>query len=743
MDFSLDFFTAQLNQLTEWSALLDVFLVTIIIFIGLKLIQGTRAMQMLRGFIIIAVIIYIALASVSVELPALTWLVQTISPVLFFAIPVIFQPELRRALEQLGNASGRYRHFFQRKQPNLALDSVVTASKRLSDRRHGALIVFEQETGLQEYVDTGVAISGEPSSDLLLTIFNKNTELHDGAVIIRNGKLAAAACVLPLSAANVSDRQIGLRHRAALGMSEVSDAVSLVISEETGRFAITHNGKLIKENRNDPQGREMPEQLKQLLEALLQQRKQKRPQRGQDTGITQTTVGGITERITSYLDFLRRFTAAFFSNLVTLMFSFVLAIIVWSAANQANDPISTRTLDLPIEIEGLLTADGEVDLNEDTVRITLQGPESVTNQLAARDFNAFIDQSALPFGQSDVEVQVRPVEEELNIKILAREPQTITVDAIQVVSVEVPVSVSIIGDVALGYEREEPVVDPEFILVTGPENEVNRLKEARINLFLESPREDYVVVRRPSWINRDDQSIALGSLETSASQVTISVEVNQTEGVKVIPVVASWTGTPPNGYRLLAINVEPQTALVSGSPTLLEQTQSIETETIDISGATESFEQRIPLNLPAGIVLDDVQPVVVSVEIEPIVTSDVIRKGVEIRALGEGLTVTVQTEEVTVFLFGPLPVLDSLTVDDVSVTLDLLDLPPGTHNIQPLVTVTAADVEFRSTQPEFVTVEIQPLEEVEGGSGGLTDESGSDPLARPDQDDTGGADSYP
>lgn len=268
MNFSFDFISAQLAQLTEWQAILDVFLVTIVIFIGLKLIQGTRAVQMLRGFLIVAAVLYVAFSSVSLQLPALSWLIQQVLPVLFFAIPVIFQPELQRALEQLGGTS-RYLRFFQRKQPNHALESVITASRRLSDRRHGALIVFEQDTGLQEYVDTGVKINGEPSPDLLLTIFNKNTELHDGAIIIRDGKITAAACVLPLSAANVSDRQIGLRHRAALGISEVSDAVSVVISEETGRFAITHNGKLVKENRHDPQGREMSEQLKQLLEALL------------------------------------------------------------------------------------------------------------------------------------------------------------------------------------------------------------------------------------------------------------------------------------------------------------------------------------------------------------------------------------------------------------------------------------------------------------------------------------------
>lgn len=264
-----DLLTATISQIAQWPAPLDIALVTLVIFTGFKVIQGTRAVQMLRGFLILAAVIYVIFAAVAIQLPAFTWLVQLVSPVVIFAIPVIFQPELRRALEQLGNAGGQYRRFFQRKKPNLALDAVLTASRRLSDRRHGALIVFEQETGLQEYIDTGVLVDSEPSPDLLLTIFNKNTELHDGAVIVRDGRLAAAACVLPLSAVNVSDRQIGLRHRAALGMSEVSDAVSVVISEETGRFAITHNGKLMKENRHDPQGREMSEQLKQLLEALL------------------------------------------------------------------------------------------------------------------------------------------------------------------------------------------------------------------------------------------------------------------------------------------------------------------------------------------------------------------------------------------------------------------------------------------------------------------------------------------
>ncbi|MCP4427124.1 MAG: TIGR00159 family protein, partial [Chloroflexi bacterium] len=189
------------------------------------------------------------------------WLVGRALPTLLLAIPVIFQPELRRALEQLGR-TGNYLRFLRRNQENEAVAALNPACLRLSQRRHGALIVFERDTGLQEYIDTGIPLNADPSSELFLTIFNKTTELHDGAVIIRNDKLAAAACVMPLSTSSLSDRQMGLRHRAALGISEVSDAVALVVSEETGQVSIAHNGRIIR--------RQDPARLDTILTAFLQ-----------------------------------------------------------------------------------------------------------------------------------------------------------------------------------------------------------------------------------------------------------------------------------------------------------------------------------------------------------------------------------------------------------------------------------------------------------------------------------------
>ncbi|WP_197699794.1 diadenylate cyclase CdaA [Candidatus Promineifilum breve] len=241
----MDTFDSVLERfaLISYVDLIDILLVTLIIFGVLMLIRGTRAVQVLRGLLVLAAFVFI-LAQIF-ELQAFTWLVDNMLPVLLIAIPVIFQPELRRALEQLGLA-GRYLRIFRRDESNPVVDAFKDAALRLSQRRHGALVVFEQDTGLQEYIDTGVVLDADPSAELFLTIFNKHTELHDGAIIVRGNRLAAAACVLPLSTSSLSDRQMGLRHRAALGISEVSDAVAVVVSEETGQVSIAHNGRILR-----------------------------------------------------------------------------------------------------------------------------------------------------------------------------------------------------------------------------------------------------------------------------------------------------------------------------------------------------------------------------------------------------------------------------------------------------------------------------------------------------------------
>jgi diadenylate cyclase len=232
----------------DWFSVVDLLLVTIIFAILLSLVRGTQAVVILRGMILL--IIILSLLSSLPGLPAFSWLVATALPALLVAIPVIFAPEIRRALERLGRTWSMFSIGSQLTEIEQTVRAIVVATQRLSDLHIGAIIVIERTTPLDEYVETGVEITAQLSAEMLQQIFFPNTPLHDGAAIISNGNIIAAACVMPLSASGTLsrsyDRQLGLRHRAALGISEVSDAVAVVVSEETGGISVTHNGRMIR-----------------------------------------------------------------------------------------------------------------------------------------------------------------------------------------------------------------------------------------------------------------------------------------------------------------------------------------------------------------------------------------------------------------------------------------------------------------------------------------------------------------
>jgi diadenylate cyclase len=231
-------------QHLDWLSVVDILLVALIFYWLLFLVRGTQAVPLLRGVLILVVL---AVLTTSIfPLRAFSWLVHNAVPALLVAIPVIFQPELRRALERLGRTGSLLALPSWEAMIEGTLDQTCLACEHLSERRHGALIVLERETGLQEHIDTGAELHSKVSTELLETIFFPNTALHDGAVIIRQDQVVAAACVLPLARGHIANRQLGLRHRAAIGITEQSDAVAIVVSEETGIISIAHNGRIIR-----------------------------------------------------------------------------------------------------------------------------------------------------------------------------------------------------------------------------------------------------------------------------------------------------------------------------------------------------------------------------------------------------------------------------------------------------------------------------------------------------------------
>ncbi len=234
-----------MNAVEVLKSILDVLLVWFVVYKLITIIKGTKAVQLLKG---IFVILIVRILTDLLDLNTLKWMVEQVLTWGFLAIIIIFQPELRRALEQLGRGRLFARTQMQEEEERDRLIGAFTKSvSYMAKRRIGALITVEKETGLSEYIETGIAMNSYISSELLINIFIPNTPLHDGAVIVQKNKIAAAACYLPLSESPFISKELGTRHRAALGISEVTDAFTIVVSEETGAVSVTIDGDI---NRN-------------------------------------------------------------------------------------------------------------------------------------------------------------------------------------------------------------------------------------------------------------------------------------------------------------------------------------------------------------------------------------------------------------------------------------------------------------------------------------------------------------
>jgi len=224
-------------------SLIDIGIVAYVLYRVLGLIRGTRAEQLLKGLVLL--LVFTVIASY-LKLDMVNWLVEKLWILFAITIPIVFQPEIRRFLEQLGRGSFFASRRFLSKMEDYEniIAEVSAAAKVLSRNRVGALIVLTRQTGIGEYLESGVKMDSLVSSALLINLFVPNTPLHDGAVVINEGRIDRAACFLPLSDNPNLNQQLGTRHRAGLGISEVSDALVLIVSEETGIISLAQEGRL-------------------------------------------------------------------------------------------------------------------------------------------------------------------------------------------------------------------------------------------------------------------------------------------------------------------------------------------------------------------------------------------------------------------------------------------------------------------------------------------------------------------
>lgn len=243
-----------------WWDVLDILIVAVLVFEVLKLIRGTRAVQMALGGAVFVALFY---GSRWLHLETVNWLIRTLAGYVVFAFIVLFQSDIRRALAHIGRAPF-FRYLAKAESQEESIEELVVATSMLSSRRIGAIIAIERQIGLRNYVEGGIPLDAELTYDLLLSIFQPASPLHDGAVIIQEDRVAAAACFLPLTVNPKLSKELGSRHRAAIGLTEENDAVAIVVSEETGIIAVVVDGQIERGFDTD--------RLRARLRALVLQR---------------------------------------------------------------------------------------------------------------------------------------------------------------------------------------------------------------------------------------------------------------------------------------------------------------------------------------------------------------------------------------------------------------------------------------------------------------------------------------
>lgn len=254
MDYLTHYFSRA--PLTWWDVA-DIALVSILIYEFLKLIRGTRAVQMAVGSLLLVLLFYVSQVA---PLQTVNWLIRNMLVYFVFVAIVIFQSDIRRALAHFGRAP-IFRYFMKREAGDETIEEIVVATTMLAAHKTGAIIAMEREIGLRNFVESGIPLDAALTYDLILAIFQPKSPMHDGAVIVQEGRIAAAACFLPLTVNPRLSRDLGSRHRAAIGLTEECDAVAIVVSEETGQVSLTLDGHIERDLD--------PDHLRARLEALV------------------------------------------------------------------------------------------------------------------------------------------------------------------------------------------------------------------------------------------------------------------------------------------------------------------------------------------------------------------------------------------------------------------------------------------------------------------------------------------
>ncbi|MCB9423260.1 MAG: TIGR00159 family protein [Ardenticatenaceae bacterium] len=672
--------------------IIDLVLVALVVFLLLVVVGRSQAGVFLRGVLVLVLLLLVI--TILLPLPTFDWLVRAALLVMLVATPVILQPELRRVLERVGRTTGLGRAVRQTTAETV-LPRLLRSVESLSAGRTGALIVLEGNESIQQVIDTGVPLDGQLSQELLQTIFFDKTPLHDGAVILRGDQIVAASCVLPLTEQHLhSYRRLGTRHRSAVGMSERSDALVVVVSEETGHVSAAYGGHLY-----------------QRLDSTALRQKLYDFYTGELTAVPSPTIWSIMQKSAGFVRNLivRPNLHQLGRGVLVLVLTAVLTLAAWSYVVEQTNPTARPEINgIPLRIEGIPAGMAVVGTPPSTVSAVVQTTAEQQEGLDANSFQAVVSLADLSAGLQKLPVTVNSAVSPL--EIIAIQPASINIELAAIISQTMHVSVNVTDEetVSVAYEvSSRPIASPGEVTIVGPEPLVAQVSKVQADLSVLNATTT-IRTSRPLQALDENGSVVSG-VTLIPAQVQISLIIAGRSDARDVGIRAITEGAPPEGYWMTSLTTSPSGVTLQGDPLLLADVNGyVDTLPVDVSQAVGPLTIQTPLNLPQGITAVDsagnpVQAVTVTANIEARSGDLLLTRPVNVVGMREGVTVTVTPDKVDLLLSGPLPSLREIEANPelVQIVLDVARLIP--------IEGQSYEETPQVTAPEDVKVQLTPL----------------------------------
>lgn len=593
-DFSkiIDFFTLTTIKLND---VLEIALIIIIIYQLLKHLKDTRAWIIAKGVLILFILYGLAyFASFNI----IIYIASALVAFLAMALVIMFQPELRKFLENLGKKSisaDKIFKLFKRTEKTedlyttKSIEELIKSVTIMSKAKTGALILIERDISLSDYETSGIKINADISNQLIINIFEKNTPLHDGAMIIRNNKIAAATCYLPLTDNRKIDKSLGTRHRAAIGASEETDALIIVVSEETGAISIVIDGKIKHGITVD--------RLHQILK---------------DNQIK----GIYKEEPKEKIPYKR--------TKITIL-SIIFGLFLWIFLTDTSDPIvAVKFHNIPVEV---INTDEIIDtgyvyeiIDGKTIDITVKGHKSEVNELNEKNFTAIADASYISLTNS-INITVSSNKYAENIEIDTNNKMT-TIALEEAISINCPITTIKMKKEEDGYfvTKLEPTL--KTITITGPKSKLNTLEKAVANIDVSNKTSDFEIESELVLYDKNGSKMDLSDCQLSTNTVTVIGTVNKTKEVPII-INAIDSSIENCNIQIDDIELSHKNIIISANDEILENLNEIEIQIDTASNSTNKINSIIELNdyMPEEVYLaDDIKELTVSMKISRIIT---------------------------------------------------------------------------------------------------------------------------